>query len=67
MEPKILRTPDAAKYVGLAASTLEKLRTAGGGPKYVKIGVKLVGYTKEALDAWLGKRTRTSTSDRAGA
>ena len=27
-----LRTPEAARYVGLAAKTLEKLRLTKGGP-----------------------------------
>jgi len=29
MQPNLLRTPDAARYVGLSGSTLEKMRIAG--------------------------------------
>jgi predicted DNA-binding transcriptional regulator AlpA len=64
VEQRIFRTPDAGRYVGLATSTLEKMRTAGTGPKYVKVGPRIVGYTKDALDQWLSERTRTSTADR---
>jgi hypothetical protein len=58
-----LRTPEAAKYVGLSASTLEKMRILGGGPPYEKAGPKIVVYSVENLDLWLKARRRTSTSD----
>jgi predicted DNA-binding transcriptional regulator AlpA len=58
-----LRTPQAAAYVGLAASTLEKFRLSGKGPVYEKAGPKIVVYRVEDLDAWLTARRRTSTSD----
>ena len=59
---KILRTPEAAEYVGLSASTLEKKRIDGSGPTFVKLG-RAVGYDLATLDAWLERRQRTSTSD----
>jgi predicted DNA-binding transcriptional regulator AlpA len=58
-----LRTPQAAQYVGLSASTLEKLRLTGNGPVYQKAGPKIVVYRVEDLDAWLNSHRRTSTSD----
>jgi hypothetical protein len=30
---RVLRTPEAAEYVGLSASTLEKFRLSGEGPR----------------------------------
>jgi predicted DNA-binding transcriptional regulator AlpA len=58
-----LRTPDAAAYVGLSPSTLEKMRIHGGGPVYEKSGAKIVVYRIADLEAWLTSRRRTSTSD----
>lgn len=60
---KRLRTPEAAAYLGLSASTLEKLRVTGGGPVYEKAGPRIVVYSIESLEAWLTARRRTSTSD----
>ena len=57
-----LRTPEAAKYLGLSKSTLEKYRLTGGGPRYAKLG-KIVTYDPAELDAWADARTRTSTSE----
>jgi predicted DNA-binding transcriptional regulator AlpA len=60
----VLRTPAAAAYVGLSPSTLEKMHLTGSGPPFVKLGPKAVGYAKPALDDWLSRQTRASTSDR---
>jgi predicted DNA-binding transcriptional regulator AlpA len=60
---RILRQPDAAQYLALAESTLEKLRGTGGGPRFVKLGARAVGYDVHDLDAWVEGQKRTSTSD----
>ena len=57
----ILRTNEAAGYIGLRKSTLEAWRCRGGGPVFLKLG-KAVRYRKEDLDAFINARTRTSTS-----
>jgi predicted DNA-binding transcriptional regulator AlpA len=59
-----LRTPDAAAYVGLAASTLNKMRVRGDGPVYSKLG-RIVVYDVADLDGWLEVNKRASTSDGA--
>jgi predicted DNA-binding transcriptional regulator AlpA len=60
----ILSPSDAARCVGLAVSTLGKLRCRGGGPEFIKLGRK-VAYRRAALDEWLAARVVTSTSDAA--
>jgi predicted DNA-binding transcriptional regulator AlpA len=60
---RVLRTPQAADYVGLSPSTLEKFRLTGNGPPYQKAGPKIVVYRAEDLDAWLNVNRRCSTSD----
>jgi hypothetical protein len=54
--------PEAARYLGISASTLSKLRVSGGGPKFHKLGRRVV-YTLDALDGWFAARQRSSTSD----
>jgi hypothetical protein len=58
-----LRTPAAAEYLGIAASTLEKMRCAGTGPVFEKVGEKAVVYSIEALEAYLAQRRIRSTSE----
>jgi len=60
--PRYLRTPEAARFVGLSIRTLEKHRTYGTGPRYSKLGGRVV-YRLEDLQAWVELGARASTSD----
>ncbi len=60
-----LRNAEAAVYIGIAPSTLNKLRLTGGGPRYRKIGRRVV-YPITELDAWLAEQLRSSTSEVTG-
>jgi predicted DNA-binding transcriptional regulator AlpA len=62
IQRKTLNVRDAAEYVGLSKSYLDKARITGGGPKYIKLGQRVVYDTKD-LDAWLDENRRRSTSD----
>jgi predicted DNA-binding transcriptional regulator AlpA len=57
-----LTAGEAAKAVGLARSTLAKLRLSGDGPVYYKLGRRVV-YRGEDLEAWLATRVARNTSD----
>jgi excisionase family DNA binding protein len=57
-----LTVKQAAEYIGIAKSTLDKMRVAGGGPRFIKIG-KRVLYDKADLDAWIEAQKRRSTAD----
>ncbi len=62
---RILRTPEAASYLGLAAATLEKMRAIGGGPPFIRLGGRAVGYDVRDLDAWLDGQREQSSIDRS--
>jgi predicted DNA-binding transcriptional regulator AlpA len=49
---KNIRTQDAADYLGISKSLLDKLRCYSGGPSYTKLG-RAVIYNTADLDAWL--------------
>jgi predicted DNA-binding transcriptional regulator AlpA len=57
-----VRTPDAAVFLGLSGRTLEKHRTYGTGPRYSKLGGRVV-YRMSDLQAWAELGARASTSD----
>jgi len=59
--PNKLRTEAAARYVGLAPSTLAKMRVRGDGPPFSKAGARVVVYDIDDLDDWLRASRRTST------
>jgi predicted DNA-binding transcriptional regulator AlpA len=62
LPPRYLRTPDAARFVGLSIRTLEKHRIYGTGPRYSKIGGRVV-YRIDALQTWVDHAAKESTAD----
>jgi predicted DNA-binding transcriptional regulator AlpA len=59
---RYLRTPEAARFVGLSIRTLEKHRIYGTGPRYSKLGGRVV-YRVDDLQAWVDRGAKASTSD----
>jgi len=59
---RFLTTPEAARFLSLSGRTLEKHRTYGTGPKYRKVGGRVI-YALEDLQAWADRGLRSSTSD----
>jgi hypothetical protein len=53
---------EAARFCGLAESTLAKLRLGGNGPVYCKLGRRVV-YRPDDLTAWLETRIARDTAD----
>ena len=62
LPPRFLRTPEAARFLGLSGRTLEKHRTYGTGPRYSKLGGRVV-YRLDDLQAWVARGAKASTSD----
>jgi hypothetical protein len=64
--PQSRRLPaeGAADYCGCSTSYLNKLRSIGGGPVFIKRGRRVI-YDTLDLDAWLDAGRRASTSDTA--
>lgn len=65
LPPRYLRTPEAARFLGLSGRTLEKHRTYGTGPRYSKLGGRVV-YAVTDLQTWVNRGTKASTSDDTG-
>jgi predicted DNA-binding transcriptional regulator AlpA len=65
LPPRYLRTPEAARLLGLSGRTLEKHRVYGTGPTYRKLGGRVV-YALDDLKAWVDRGTKNSTSDPNG-
>lgn len=61
-----LNVSQAAEYIGVSDSFLNKARLTGGGPVFLKLG-RLVVYDRADLDTWLRSCRRTSTSASAPA
>lgn len=58
-----LTTPEAAAYLRVSKSYLDKGRVYGNGPRFVRIGERKVVYHIAVLDAWAAERQYASTSE----
>lgn len=58
---ELLRPADAAAYLSVAVQTLARWRCEGQGPRFVKLGKRLVAYRRDDLEAWLTGRGALST------
>ncbi|MEH3091311.1 MAG: helix-turn-helix domain-containing protein [Agrobacterium cavarae] len=65
LPPRMLRTQEAARFLGISIRTLEKHRTYGTGPTYRKVGGRVL-YTVHDLEAWTEIGSRKSTRDETG-
>jgi predicted DNA-binding transcriptional regulator AlpA len=59
---RLLTVVETAAYVSLSASTLNRLRVSGGGPRYAKLAGKVL-YDVRDLDQWIEDSKRGSTSE----
>jgi hypothetical protein len=59
-----IRTPQAAEYLGVSKSFLDKARIYGGGPRFMRFGRAIV-YSTDDLAEWA--RSCTVANDNAPA
>lgn len=57
-----MRVRQAAEYVGVSKSLLDKLRCYGGGPAYAKLGTSVI-YNTDDLDDWIAARRIEPAND----
>lgn len=58
---KFLTQDEVAKMLGLASCTLRKWRWEGKGPKFIKLGSRVL-YRESDIFAFVQENIRTSTS-----
>jgi predicted DNA-binding transcriptional regulator AlpA len=52
----ILDSHEAAVYLNCSAALVGLMRREGRGPKWYRVGKRLVRYRKADLDTWLGEK-----------
>lgn len=63
--PFVIDSSEAARRLGLSASTLAKMRLYGTGPAYSKLGRRVV-YAPADIEAWVSANRFNSTSEYPG-
>ena len=64
--PSNLSADQTADLLGLATSTLAKMRLSGDGTAFIKMG-RRIAYRPADIEAWLTSHRRLSTSDAGNA
>jgi predicted DNA-binding transcriptional regulator AlpA len=60
----LLTEVEAAQFLNVSHRSLQNWRVRGGGPRYVKIGGRIVRYRRSDLAAWIDGGCRSNTSER---
>jgi predicted DNA-binding transcriptional regulator AlpA len=63
---RVYTVEEAAKFLGLSVSTLNKRRVTGEQPVFIKLTARRVGYELTSLQDYIASRRRSSTSDNGG-
>ena len=60
-----LSVKEAAAFLGLSVSTMNKMRLSGTGPRYLKLGRRVL-YDIRDLEDWAARQRRQNTSEGIG-
>lgn len=44
-------------WLGISLPTLQRLRSTGGGPRFVRLSERRIGYRRSVVEQWLDQRT----------
>jgi len=59
----VMSEKKAARILDLSSRSLQRHRLNGGGPRFIQLTERRIGYTIEDIQAWIRKRAMSSTSD----
>jgi len=60
---RLLTQREAALTLSLSVRSMERMRSRGGGPKFVRLSRGRVAYQECDLAEWIAKRVVSSTSE----
>lgn len=56
-QDRLLTEKDLARWLGVSLPTLQRMRSKGGGPRFVKLSLRRVAYRPSDVELWLTSRT----------
>jgi predicted DNA-binding transcriptional regulator AlpA len=62
-DKRLLTEKELSTWLGLSLPTLQRLRSKGGGPKFIRLSLRRVGYRQLDVEEWLVARTAERTSE----
>lgn len=59
---RLLDPTEVGEILGLSARSLERWRSEGRGPVYVRLSARRIRYRRADVDRWINRQVRASTS-----
>jgi predicted DNA-binding transcriptional regulator AlpA len=59
----LINEKEAGDFLGLSDRAMQKMRQAGGGPRFIRISARCIRYRRIDLKTWADALMRSSTSD----
>jgi predicted DNA-binding transcriptional regulator AlpA len=56
-QDRLLTEKELAPWLGVSLPTLQRMRSKGGGPRFIKLSLRRVAYRPSDVEAWLAART----------
>jgi len=63
---RLLTEKELSTWLGLSLPTLQRMRSKGGGPKFIRLSFRRVGYRPTDVEEWLGTRTAERIGEPVG-
>ena len=60
---RLMKAAQAAERLGVTERMLERLRSVGDGPDFVRLTARTIRYRSEALAAFVARNTRRNTAE----
>jgi len=57
---QLLRTEDLESELGISRETLRTWRRRGIGPRWQRVGPRIIGYRRSDVEAWLAAQDQRS-------
>lgn len=62
-DKRLLTERELSTFLGLSLPTLQRMRSKGSGPKFIKLSFRRVAYRPEDIEKWLFTRTAERISE----
>lgn len=59
----VITEAETAKMLSLSVPTLRRMRAEGTAPRFIRLGVRRLGYRIADVDAWLASRAHGAQPD----
>ena len=60
-DKRLLTEKELSTWIGLSLPTLQRMRSKGGGPKFIRLGFRRLAYRPSDVEDWLASRTAERT------